>query len=267
MRPYSYFRATVFSGCAAFLLLIAGNGTAAASGDCSEVRVNGSSNWFPVSMRRTPESRLEGVFPDLAEKVFTGLDVPIVPGPDMPWKRLLVLLENGRIDVLAGAYLARERAEKFGVSRAVISEDVAVIVRAGLPTRPENLEGLVGLRGLAPFGSSFGDSFESFAAEKLTVDRHPVDQLDQLMRLLVEEKADYLVIPRQDGEQMIDDTGSHDLVEILPWPAAVSTLHFLFSRTSPCISMLEAFDRELTRAIGDGALSGLMETYRRADAR
>jgi len=241
--------------------------TRAASPDCSAVRVNGSSLWYPISQRINGDGGLKGVFPDLAKQVFGSLGVHLRFGPELPWKRLLTLLENGQLDVLAGAYLTRERQEKFGVSLPVMKEDVAVFIRSSLPSRPENLQDLVGLHGVAPFGASFGEEFDSFAASRLTIDRQPFDKLDTLMWLLIENKADYLVIARQEGERMVEDSAAQGLVEILPWPAAVNTLHFMFSKKTPCIALLKAFNEALRRQLDAGKLDELLKDYAGAAGR
>ncbi|MHA7773342.1 substrate-binding periplasmic protein [Roseibium sp. M-1] len=229
---------------------------------CSNVNLNGSGVWYPVSMRKDGPEGLKGIFPDLGQEIFGTLDVPVTVGPELPWKRLLTLLEFGQIDVLAGAYLTSERTRKFGVSRPVMLEEVGVFVRTDLTSRPEKLEDLVGLRGVAAFGASFGEEFEIFAAERLSIDRQPSDDYRTDMRLLMEKKADYLVIPRQDGEMMIEDLDAADLVEALPWPATINTLHYLFSRTSPCLELLERFDAELQRRLEGGELDGLVKRYK-----
>jgi len=228
---------------------------------CTSVQLNGSGIWYPVSMRKEGAGALKGIFPDLGREIFDGLDVPVAVGPELPWKRLLTLLEVGQIDVLAGAYLTKERAEKFGVSRPVMLEEVRVFARTDLPVKPEKLDDLVGLRGVAPFGASFGEEFDTFAADKLSIERQPADDFLTNMRLVKEKKADFLILPRQDGERMIGEAEAEGLVEMLPWPAAVNTLHYMFSRSSPCLELLDRFDAELKRKLDAGVLDGLIQRY------
>jgi ABC-type amino acid transport substrate-binding protein len=212
-------------------------------------------------MRQQADGGLTGVFPDLAAEVFTALGVPLIVGPELPWKRLLTLLEHGQIDVLAGAYLTDERLAKYGVSQPVMQEEVGVFIRSDLDARPQSLKDLAGLRGVAPFGASFGEEFETFAAANLSIDRQPFEDFRTYIRLVAEAKADYLIIARQEGEMMIRDAGVEEKVEVLPWFASVNTLHFLFSRATPCIKMLEAFDEELLRRQKTGQLNELIEGY------
>ncbi len=241
--------------------LFTASGAHAGTGPCSAVKLNGSGVWFPVSMRKDATGSLNGVFPDLARDILSTLDVPVEEGPDLPWKRVLTLLENGQIDVLAGAYKTGERLEKFGYSHPVMQEEVGVFVRNSLPGRPGSLDDLKGLRGIAPFGASFGEEFDTFAADNLAIDRQPYDDFRTYMHLLMENKADYLVMARRDGLMLIREAGAEDLVEALPWSATVNTLHFLFSRATPCIDLLHSFNEELQRRINDGELDSLIKTY------
>lgn len=227
---------------------------------CTSVHLNGSGDWYPVSMRKEAGA-LQGIFPDLGHEIFGSLDIPVTEGPELPWKRLLTLLEFGQIDVIAGAFLTGDRKERFGVSVPVMQEEVGIFVRSDLVSKPEKLEDLVGLRGVAPFGTSFGEGFETFASQSLSVDRQPFDDHLTDMRLLTEKKADYLVIARQDGEQMIREMQAEGLVERLPWPASVNTLHYLFSKRSPCLEMLGRFNKELQRKLDGGALDRLIQRY------
>jgi len=251
--------------CVALIGLFQATVAHADSNACSEVKLNGSGVWFPVSMREGADGALNGVFPDLGREILSSLNVSVEDGPDLPWRRVLVLLENGQIDVLAGAYKTEERSEKYGVSGPVMQEEVGIFIRKSLESRPKSLEDLIGLRGIAPFGASFGEDFEDFAAQNLSIDRQPFDDFRTYMRLLMEDKADYLVIARQDGVKMIDEADARDLVEALPWPAAVNTLHFLFSKATPCIALLEPFNEALKKRIEAGALKGLLGRYQMSE--
>jgi len=261
MRYFNKLTLRVLVSSAALVSLVQAGQVQAESGSCSLVKLNGSGVWYPVSMREETSGSLNGVFPDLGREILASLNVDIEEGPDLPWKRVFVLLENGQIDVLAGAYKTRERLEKYGISHPVMTEEVGIFVRKNLESRPRSLADLVGLRGVAPFGASFGQEFEDFAAENLSIDRQPFDDFKTYMRLLMEDKADYLVIARQDGVKMISEAGAEDLVEALPWSASVDTLHFLFSKATPCITLLEPFNEALQRQIEAGTLKGLIDAY------
>lgn len=261
MRVFNRLGRRLFITALAYAALSLAPASSADTDGCSKVKLNGSSVWYPVSMREQADGSLKGVFPDLATEVFTALGVPLMVGPELPWKRLLTLLEHGQIDILAGAYLTDERLAKYGVSQPVMQEEVGVIIRSNLGVRPQSLKDLAGLRGVAPFGASFGEEFENFATSHLSIDRQPFEDFKTNILLVAEEKADYLIIARQEGERMIKEARVEGKVEVLPWVASVNTLHFMFSRATPCIKMLEAFDEELLRRRETGRLDELIEDY------
>ncbi|WP_428673177.1 substrate-binding periplasmic protein [Roseibium sp.] len=225
---------------------------------CSIVKLNGSSVWYPISLREAGSEILRGVFPDVAREIFKRLNVPVDVGDRQPWSRLQVLLENGKLDVLAGAYLTPERERLYDISSPVMKEQAVVFVRKDMPAKPQSLEDLVGLRGLAPFGASFGKKFDEYAEEKLTIQRQSFDDFAMNMRLLSEDKADYLIETVREGRRMIEELEADDVIEVLPWPASDNTLHFMFSKSSPCVSLFNDFNQELNKLIQSGELEAMV---------
>ncbi|MBO6506881.1 MAG: transporter substrate-binding domain-containing protein [Roseibium sp.] len=237
------------------------NAAATASETCNSVKLNGSGLWHPVSLRAAEGEPLRGIFPDLAREIFKELNIETEFGSDVPWKRSFVLLDNGSIDILTGAYRTRERFEKYGASIPVMTEEVAVFVRPDLETQPQSLEDLKDLMGLAPFGANFGEEFDEYAEKHLKIERQPFEAFATNMRLLNEGKVDYLIIARQEGERLTRYLGVEDSLKPLSWPAAVNTLHFLFSRSSPCIDLVDAFNEVLSTQISTGALDKIIQAY------
>lgn len=267
MSVGKYLSKALIVPCVIGLAVCCSNGSHAQQVSCDLVRLSGASDWYPVSMRADEIAPLEGILPDLARDVFFALKVPVGVAPQWPWKRTLKMLENGRTDVLAGAFWTSERAEKFALSLPVLSEEVSVFVRGGLGIVPGSLEELVGLRGMIPFGASYGEEFDMFAAEHLTIENQVFDSLSAYMQLLIDEKIDYLVAPRRDGEQLVEQMKASQKVASLGWPAVVNTVHYLFSRASPCIELLDAFNEELRRQLAEGSLERLTRDYNSGKAR
>lgn len=252
---------------AIFLLFALGGASHAEVKECTDATVNGSSLWFPVSMRDGSSESLMGVFPDLARSIFQELDVAVTVGRSVPWKRLFVLLDQGDIDVVAGAYRTRERLEKYELSYPVMAEDVAVFVRASLAREPSGLKDLEGLHGMAPFGASFGEGFEQYLSENLTIRRVPFEDFLTNMRLVAEDKIDYLIVARREGQRMIEQLGVEGQVVEMPWAATVNTLHFMFSKASPCVDLLDRFNAVLKQRVESGEIRDLLEAYRAGEVK
>jgi len=248
--------------CTAGFCLPVGNLAFAGANGCTSVNMNGAGIWYPFSMRVDETGELEGVLPDLAKLIFKDIGVPVETGPYFPWKRLFIMMDNGQLDILAGAFHTEERKKEYGYSQPVLTEEVAVFVRKDLPVKPASLSELAGLRGLKPFGASYGEELDRIASEQLTIEAPAFDDFLTYMQLLIDGKADYFLMPRREGDAMIEELGAQDQVEPLPWPATVNTLHFLFSRSSPCILLLDEFDKSLSRYKMAGHIDGLVDSYR-----
>ncbi|MBN9669917.1 transporter substrate-binding domain-containing protein [Labrenzia aggregata] len=212
-------------------------------------------------MRADETGRLEGVLPDLGKRIFKAFDISVEVGPAFPWKRLFVMMDNGQLDVIAGAFHTEERKEKYGFSLPVMTEEIAVFIPRAMTAKPGSLTDLAGLNGIKPFGASYGAEFDRLAAEFLSIEAPPFDDFETYMGLLIDGKADYLVMPRRYGQETIEAMDAQDHVEALSWPAAVNTLHFMFSRASPCIQLLDDFNETLDQLISAGQAESLLEAY------
>ncbi len=254
-RAAVYFSLALVSGMAAIPNGFAGTGS------CDQIKINGSNVWFPISIRHKDAEDLSGVFPDLAQEIFQSMKVDVAFGAKVPWKRVFVQLESGEIDMVAGAYHTKDRARNYVLSSPVIKEPVAIFVRADMSDRPGSLEDLIGLQGLAPFGATFGEEFDDFANKHLTISRQSFDDFSTNMELLVDGKADYLVIARQAGEMMLKDLGAEGQVEALPWPALENSLHYMFSKKSPCLKHISAFQNELEKRVEAGEANNMMKAF------
>lgn len=234
---------------------------------CDQIRINGSNVWFPISIRHEGAENLSGVFPDLAQKIFRSMQVDVAFGAEVPWKRVFVQLESGEIDMVAGAYHTKDRARNYVLSSPVIKEPVAIFVRTDMTDRPGSLDELIGLQGLAPFGATFGEEFDNFAKEHLTINRQSFDDFSTNMELLVDGKADYLVIARHAGDMMLKDLGVEGQVEALPWPALENSLHYMFSKKSPCLKHISAFQKELEKRVEAGEAANMMKAFNTSTSR
>nr|WP_196220562.1 transporter substrate-binding domain-containing protein [Roseibium denhamense] len=228
------------------------------SGTCETVRLTGSPTWFPVSMATEDRQSLEGVMPVLAHQIFGELGVAVMELTDLPWRRSLTLLEAGEVDVLAGAFSTRQREKEYVLSHPVIREEIGIFIRRDTPAQPQSLNDLIGLRGLAPFGSSFGEEFDVFAGDNLAIHRESFDDNLENMQLLLEGKADYFVIARREGDRMIAQLEAEDAVMVAPWSAIENTIHFMFSKKSACVNLLEDFNAALEAHIADGTVASMI---------
>ncbi|QDG78115.1 transporter substrate-binding domain-containing protein [Labrenzia sp. PHM005] len=253
-------------GCRAFLpflviFFFAFTMSSYAAPACQVLRVNGANEWQPISWRSEDQTELKGIFPEITSSVLQDLSVETEYGPDLPWNRLFALLENGAIDVLAGAFATDERTEKFKLSLPVVQDHVGVFVRANLVAKPERLEDLVGLSGRAPFGTDLGPAGNEFAAENLFIDNEPRDNLAEDLKMLADERIDYIFMSRSFGRKAVKAAQLDGVIVDLPWSAASKPVHFMFSKKSPCLDLLVQFDTAIEKGQWSEPLARLLKEY------
>lgn len=87
------------------------------------------------------------------------------------------MLENGELDVIAGAYFTQERARLFAYSAPFAYDDVMVFQHRRNMFRMTGIHDLIGLQGARPQGGSYGDYIDTYAEQNLDMmyspDRKP----------------------------------------------------------------------------------------------
>lgn len=228
---------------------------------CSSVKVSGANNWFPVIMRTEDAESVHGLAPDVAYEVFGRLDIDVIVDPDRPFKRLLVQLERGELDVILGAYWNRERAEKYYYSEPFATDEIAIFVRKEHSFPLQSLGDLIGRLGIRPLGGSYGQRFDAYAAEHLDIEQIATTGENTIIVMLGAGRADYAVLGRFDGIADIRDSGLVGKVIDLPWPVASNDVHFLFSRKSDCAERLDEINQMIRTLREEGFIDSFNQKY------
>ncbi|WP_428526434.1 substrate-binding periplasmic protein [Roseibium sp.] len=250
IKPRS--RGELFAFVIAYSLVLFASVSAYAS--CDVLKVNGANEWRPFSWRTPELGEMKGIFPAITHHVSETVPVRSEYGPDLPWNRLFALLEHGSIDVLAGAYLSAERQAKFELSHPVHEDEVAVFIRAGMKAKPDGLDGLIGLRGRAPYGVHLGEDNNKFAADNLVIDSQSLDDIAGDLEMLTDGRFDYILMSRSYGKKAVSTFGFDGQIEDVPWTAARRSVHFMFSKKSPCVNLLPEFNAVIDEQLQTGFL-------------
>ncbi|EEE43016.2 substrate-binding periplasmic protein [Roseibium alexandrii] len=241
-----------------FAFLVVFSGVLFAGGpaysSCDVLKVNGANEWRPFSWRTPELGEMKGIFPAIIHHVSKTVPVRSEYGPDLPWNRLFALLEHGSIDVLAGAYLSAERQTKFELSHPVQEDEVTVFIRAGMKAKPDGLDGLIGLRGRAPYGVHLGEDNNKFAADNLVIDSQSLDDIAGDLEMLTDGRFDYILMSRSYGKKAVSTFGFDGQIEDVPWTAARRSVHFIFSKESPCVTLLPEFNAVIDEQLQAGFL-------------
>ena len=205
------------------------------------------------------DGNLIGVGPEVVETVFTELGVS-VESRVYPWTRILMLAERGDIDVIAGLYFTSERAEflEYCKPHYAVSE-VVVIVAKGKVFSFNKWDDLVGLKGGALVGDSFGEEFDKFLTEKLNIEK--VGSLIQGFKMLVKGRIDYIPMSRRVAEVQSRQFGFRNDIEILSTPIKTENIYMGISKKSPYLKYLPKVNQRLKQFTEQGVIDKLRLKY------
>lgn len=250
----------------AFLMLAGGQGSAQAAERCDTIRVNGTVDWYPVMRRSTNTGLASGVLPKTVVEIARRIGIDVDFRPITPFKRQLVQLENGSLDAVLGAYWTKERAEKFQYSSRVLDDEVAIFVLKGKEFPLSKWADLEGRLGIRPFGGSYGEDFDEYARDKLTMQEIapvPTEFRRDMLGMLLNENADYAVLGRFHGLKIIEEAEGADQLIDLNWPVVSNGVHILFSKTSTCAHLFDRFEEQLRKLRAEGWIETVLSDYRR----
>jgi polar amino acid transport system substrate-binding protein len=222
------------------------------------VKVSGHPDWPPFSWR--VGNKIVGVCPELTEIVFKDLGMAVQSEPSGNWMRVQATAEEGGIDVVAGIYITNERQSYLQYAAIPLTDDVNVIwVAKGRSFPFDKWEDLVGKRGTAMLGESYGEKFDQFIKEKLVVDR--VSSPDLNLKKIVAGRTDYYPFSLYGGQIQAKQLGFDGAVEDLPNPISKEGVYLAISKKSLLIPLLPEVEDGIRKRIGDGTVARLLQKY------
>jgi len=126
-----------------------------------------------------------------------------------------------------------------------------VLVRTGETFVYKDWNSLIGKKGVASLGESFGHAFDTFAASKLTV--ATVHGNKAVYQALLTKQADYALM----GYYAAESEMPRDKVVFATQNFATEGLYIAFGKTTPCASLAPAFSKGLTAMFADGSVKRL----------
>jgi len=228
--------------------------------ECDILRVAGSDRWLPVSYVNEETQEPEGIAYDFAMLVGEQLKIPVEIHATLPWKRMLLYLEKGNIDMSVAMYKTKERQEVYQFTDSYLVNTARVFVKKGQEFPFERLEDLIGLTGGIPPGGSFGEKFDTFAKDhKLKL--AAVATKEQRFLMLLNGRTDYYIQDYLDGTISLQQSGLQDKVVALPHPVSITKVYFSLSRQSPCVKLVPQINAIINKAKQDGALRAIIDKY------
>ena len=198
-----------------------------------------------------------GAGPDITIKVFSDLGIKISSLYEGSWDVVQEYAHNGKVDVLVAAYKTTERETYMGYSIPYTVDPVSLFVKKEEDFVFTNKEDLIGKKGVVTIGDSYGQEFDDFLKEKLSVEE--VATPDEAFALLIDGEADYFLYALYSGQNALVAKKLTDQIVILPNYVSVENFYLTISKKSPLVKYLPQVNSLLEKYIADGTIDHIIE--------
>jgi polar amino acid transport system substrate-binding protein len=249
MIRISRFAAIAALACGALLAPAAG-GRAAAT--CDSLILTGHPSYPPVSWSADDGATLEGAGIEIVSMLASASEVPVQVLHAGSWDAAQQAVKTGKADAIVGLYKTPARLPSFTYLEPAIAQDPsAVLVRTGETFVYKDWNSLIGKKGVANVGESFGHAFDTFAASKLNITT--VHGNKAVYQALLTKQADYALM----GYYAAVSEMPKGKVAFATQNFATEGLYIAFSKTTPCASLAPKFSKGLAAMIADGTVKRL----------
>ena len=199
-------------------------------------------------------NKLIGVGPDLAKSILTELNLDYDIQVKGDWQQVQDKCKSGEIDMIVSAYENDERAEYMEYSLPYLPQPTVIIVPKGKEFPFGRWESLIGKRGVTNIGESYGQQFDTFIKDKLSVQ---FIAFERAIELLSRGEADYLIVDLYTALIYSRLLQGENAITILDPPITTQNFHMTIGKNSPMAVQMPAINKKLYRLIKDGTVEKL----------
>jgi len=234
--------------------------TVYAKPSCENLNVAFPEGWFPVAfMESESRPQVRGIAIDIVEALAKEYEKTITIVNPVPWKRSILWMDSGKLDMLAGHYWSNERANNWLISDPIFYNEIKVFYRNDLIQEVNSLTDLEKLMGAYPAGASYGSQVDSLLRDKLQT----VQLKDNNTILLAVSKGhvDYAVLAEQDGLANVNKLGLQEQMKMSEFSLARLSVHFSFSKRSECSHVFNSFNASLAKYTSEQQINELIKKF------
>jgi len=240
-----------------WLVMITSISASAEQDACRFFTASGNAEYPPYLWRQpqNPEV-LTGAIAAFLQKISKSLDVKIDLQYSGPWGRTQEEVAAGRIDFIAGAFYTDARSERMDYLRPSFQLTRTVVwVNNEKPFEYNRWEDLIGRQGVTVIHNSFGQEFDDFARENLTV--HQVGSLEQGLKMLNGQRVDYVLYEENPARAYAARNGYRN-IHPLAQEISSEPLYLTLSKKSACNT--PAFRARLQQVLEQAEAENWMQT-------
>jgi polar amino acid transport system substrate-binding protein len=219
---------------------------------------SGHPEWPPIMFQSG--STIDGAGAALVKKIFADLGVPVTTPYAGTWDEVQAKARTGDVDVLVAAYKTTERLTYMVYSDPYTTDPVAIYVAKGKAFPFDNWNVLIGKKGIAMVGDSYGQAFDDFAAASLTLTR--VTTATDAYNMIASGQGDYFLYSLYAGDDFLKKAGTASQFESLPKFVDEENFYITISKKSPYASYLNLLNQQLAKYKADGTITALIAQYK-----
>ncbi len=234
---------------------------------CQRALVTRAATNMPPYAYLDGRRQLTGYRVELLQQVFKRLNCPLQIRTDVPWKRSLLLLQSGELDLMVNSSKTPERERFAYFSKAADAEYVALYqlqkqhgsIRLANLTEAFSGHYNIGLIRGNHYGAELNQRLQDEA-----IAGHLVEAIDKpaLYQMLLRQRVDFYLDYYPNGLFALRDEGLDERIVHVPASVQhIGTSHYMFSKQSVSAAFVRAFDAELARMEADGTVAALRERY------
>ena len=219
---------------------------------------SGHPEWPPIMFRSG--SAIDGAGVALVKQIFKDLGVAVEVPFTGTWDEVQAKARSGDVDVLVAAYKTTERETYMVYSDPYTTDPVVIYVARGKAFPFDSWNVLVGKKGIAMVGDSYGQSFDDFAAANLSLRR--VSSTAEAYDLVAKGEGDYFLYSLYAGDDHLKKTGTAAQFESLPKYVNEENFYITISKKSPYTTYLTLINQEIAKHKADGSIAALINQYK-----
>lgn len=229
---------------------------------CSKLVGSASEQAKPFVWLNADKTELIGPIPELAALVANDIGMPMSFKYVGPWRRAQNDLRMGNIDLLWGAFRTKEREEYAHFVPTPLTRSRSIVLsRIEDEWQFSSFSDLEGRAGVLLLGDSFGEAFDKYASERLSIKR--VTNVASAIKMLEVKRADYLVLDEEIARATLASLGTQK-IRISDTEVAGEDLFLLISNKSDCNTpeLRDHLNSALLKANKNKTLLNLLVKYR-----
>ncbi|SMC86061.1 amino acid ABC transporter substrate-binding protein, PAAT family [Desulfocicer vacuolatum DSM 3385] len=208
----------------------------------------------PSIWARQQGRELTGPVVDLIREIFSDVNVR-VKTKSLPWARAIHMMKTGEIDIMLAIFRTGERAQFMDFTIPYVTVPNCVAVAKGKGFFFDSLEDLEGKQGVMVKGDSISPEFRLYEPK---LNMMKIAHYDQIIKMLVNLRADYAVVPQFGFFMRVNKMGFQDKIEMLPKVVSSRELHMGFSKKSGILKYYSMVNEKLKQFKADGSLDEMV---------